>query len=95
MSYALVLTSEAHEGLRELEPSLQEIVLDVVDDIALHPFAPRRRSVRGMTVHDFDCDFGGVRYSVFIALQVSHARHEVTVLRVGHFAHPPAIGPSS
>jgi mRNA-degrading endonuclease RelE of RelBE toxin-antitoxin system len=88
MSYALVFTTEANEGLRQLEPPLQEIVLDIVDDVALRPMAAQRRSVRGVGVHDFECDFGGVRYSVFVVLQVNHARHEISVLRIGHASDP-------
>jgi hypothetical protein len=54
------------------------MVLDIVDDVALRPFSVRRRSVRGVGVHDFDWEIAGIRYSVFIAIQVNHIRHEVS-----------------
>ena len=88
MSYTLAFTAEAQEGLRQLEPALQEIVLDIIDDVAIRPLAMRQRSVRGVTVYDFDRDMAGVRHTVFVILDVSHARHEVTVLRIGHASDP-------
>ena len=89
MSYTLVFTADAHDGLRKLDPDVQENVLDVIDDIAVQPLGGRRRSIRGTTVHYIDFDREGTRHSAFVVIDVSHARHEVAVLRIGHI--PPIV----
>jgi hypothetical protein len=76
MSYTLVFTAEAHDGLRQLDPVVQESILDIIYDIAMHPLVVRRLSVRGVTVHYIDFEVAGVPHSAFVVLEVSHARHE-------------------
>jgi mRNA-degrading endonuclease RelE of RelBE toxin-antitoxin system len=88
MTYTLDFTADAREGLRQLEPVVQEMALDAIEDVAANPFAKRQRSVRNFTVQDFSYEAAGVRQTVFILLRISHSRHTVSILQIGESSQP-------
>jgi hypothetical protein len=90
VSYVWHLAGDALADLRELDPSLQEDVLDEVETVA---GAPSRRRVdpQGYAIHDFERTKSDVRPVVFIRVHRDDLRQTISVLGIPDYwrPHPP------
>ena len=88
MSWGYRLVGDAVADLRELEPWLQEEVLDELEGLALQPPSPRPTAAEPEVVHDFERVSGGTRTVVFIRLRVEHSKGALIVLGIASHARP-------
>jgi hypothetical protein len=87
VSYAWRLTGDARADLRELEPQLQEEVIDQIDALTEAP--------ESMIVDEDDCvvveverHSSGMLHLLFIRLHRDDGRELITVLGIGDHAEP-------
>lgn len=71
MSYALHLAGDAKADLAELDPWLQEEVLDEVERLVASAPAGLRTDCHGTAVHDFERLAHGTRHLVFLRFHLS------------------------
>jgi hypothetical protein len=88
MSYVLAFTPEAHLGFRQLDPNLQEDVLDELDRLAADPSLLPPRRVNDIVYFDVVRDRAKIRHFVFVTIGVSHARQLLEIVRIGAFQKP-------
>lgn len=86
MSYTLDLAGDAAADLRDLEPWLQEEVLDEIDRLAADPSVLRPRLPGGTVIHDVTRDHAGSRHYLFITVHRDDARRRVGVHSVAHYS---------
>jgi hypothetical protein len=84
MSYKPELTSEARAVWRRLEVSLQEEILDAVDQLAANPDLLRRSKASPEWVYDFTCETRTGRHYFFLTIQLSRTGQKLIVLKLGH-----------
>lgn len=87
MSYGLHLAGDAIADLQELDPWLQEEVIDELESLTLTPWRLRADGI-GRAVHDFDRRVGTIRHVVFLRLHRDDVNHVLTLVGIIHF--PPA-----
>ncbi len=91
MSYAWRLTGDARADLRELQPHLQEEVIDRIDALAEAPeslFVDRDDCV----VTEVEHRSHGMLHLIFIRLHRDDARELLTVLGIADHAQPEYEG---
>ena len=88
MSWVYRLVGDAVADLRELDPWLQEEVLDELERLVLDPPTPRHTSPEPEVVHDFERSGGGMRTVVFIRLRVERQKEALVVLGVASHRRP-------
>lgn len=81
MPYAWQMAGDALADLRELEPWLQEEVLDEFDRVSSHTRI-LRIDVRGFAIHDFERLYDGRSHVVFISLHIDHVRQVASMLGI-------------
>ena len=82
MSYALEFNERALQGLRTMDPWLQEETLDELEELAAHPPSPRRRHL-GSAVHDFVRHQGSSAFYVFVTFTPDPTSAVVRVNDIG------------
>jgi len=88
----LRIAGDATADLRELEPWLQEEVLDEVEKLLQSAPAGLRLDSMGVAVHDFERDILGQRYVVFMRVHVDRQKSLLTVLGIKQWAGTPPAG---
>jgi hypothetical protein len=73
--------------LRELDPMLQEDVLDEVDFVAGAPWR-LRIDAQGYAVHDFERTRADIRHIIFIRVHRDDLRQVLSILGIADFARP-------
>lgn len=87
MSYALKIAGDAIADLRELDPVLQEYVLDELERL-LAATSRQRVDRDGHAVLDFERTVSGHAYVVFMRLHIDVSRRLLTLLSVVALPHP-------
>ena len=85
MPYAWELSEGGRQGLRELEPSVQEEVLDEIEAVAAAPLKARRVDKPDEFVHDYVRERAGVRQYVFITFSIDRHNQLLRVLSIGSY----------
>ena len=88
MSWGYRVVGDAIADLRELEPWLQEEVLDELDRLALQPPTPRPTAAEPEVVHDFERTSDRVRTIVFIRVRIERPRELLIVLGISAYSRP-------
>jgi hypothetical protein len=88
VSWVYRLVGDAVADMRELEPWLQEEVLDELERLVLQPPIPRPAAPEPEVVHDFERVSGGTRTIVFMRLRVERARNALIVLGIASHSRP-------
>ena len=86
MSYALDVAPDARMAWLRLDVTLQEAVLDELDQLADHPFS----LPRGSSVRDIVREFADMRHYVFVQVFPNHARQTLHVYSIGSYERPIA-----
>ncbi len=87
MSYALVLSDNATQGLRQLEVWLDEETRDELEALA---DVPERldNSASATSVFDFTRQRGEFTHYIFLVLRVDKIAKVLQVQAIGHYARP-------
>ena len=92
MSYAWHLAGDALADLRELNPSLQEDVLDEVEIVAGAPWR-LTCDAQGYAIHDFERTQSDIRHVVFIRVHRDDLRQILSVLGVADYSRRIPVPP--
>jgi hypothetical protein len=81
VSYALHVADDARVDLNELDPLVQEVVLDELERLAqapevLHP------DHAGIAIHDFDSMIEGVRHVFFLRLNRNDVKRLLSLMSI-------------
>ena len=88
MSYVWGIAGDAQADLWQLDPAIQERVLDEVERASERPEELRVDS-DGCAIRDFDHELPGGRHVVFISLHRDDKRRLLTLLGVADHVAPP------
>ena len=80
MSYALAFAPDTQTQWQELDPWLQEIVLDEADAVAIAPPAEAEVVYRDLLRIE-----AGKRHYLFLRFTVDHVHQRVTLIGIVHF----------
>lgn len=89
MSYAVRLAGDVIADLRQLDPQLQEDVLDELDSLANGPES-LRTDASGEAIFDFARGEGAARHVIFLRLHRDDVNRVLTVLAIAA-AHRPSL----
>ena len=85
MIYGLAFAPDAQSQWQALEPRFQEIVLDVLDQLALNPPAKSEH------IEDYVLEEGTLRHIIFVHVSVSHESQTITAIGVGYVRRPAIV----
>jgi hypothetical protein len=88
VSWVYRLIGDAVADLRDLEPWLQEAVLDELEKLLLAPPTPRPSATEPEVVNDFERLVGGKRTAVFMRLLAEQAKSTLIVLGIASYSRP-------
>jgi hypothetical protein len=88
VSWGYRVVGDAIADLRELEPWLQEEVLDELERLALQPPSPRPTAAEPEVVHDFERTSGNRRTIVFVRVRIEQSRELLIVLGISAHSGP-------
>lgn len=86
MSFVPEFAPDARSQWRELEPALQELVLDEIERLVASASTTRRREF----YHDLRHERQGTTDYVFLRIHVDRVRRVLTVAGVVHYVQRPA-----
>ncbi len=92
MNYAWRLAGDAIADLRELDPWLQEDVLDELEQLSANPFG-LRVDPAGFAAHDFERGTAGFSRIVFLRLHRDDTRRVLSVLGIAESPRPSSSSP--
>lgn len=80
MSFVPEFAADTKSQWRDLDPMLQELVLDELERIVAQPPGPQAVVLR----RDFSDEVGDVRHHVFLRCVIDHSSQRVTVVGLVH-----------
>ena len=83
-SWALAFNEQARGALSRLDPWLQEVVLDELDQLAANPGQLRRGGVSPVCVADLTREHEGQRHYVFLSIDANASSRTLEVVDLGH-----------
>lgn len=79
------LAARAVAGLWELVPSVQEDVLDEIEQLAADPSPLQRNSLLPATSFDIVRKIDNGRLYIFLSVRWDNRRHHLDIVDIGHF----------
>ena len=84
MSFVPEFAPDTKSQWRELDPELQELVLDGMERLAHHPPPP----TTSVIYHDLYHENEGVKHYIFLRATVDRQRGRITIVGIVHVENP-------